>query len=44
MFEVGQLVLVDGRWFAVEEIDGETAWVSDDSGEVYEKKVSELSV
>ena len=42
--KVGSMILVDGEWYHVEEIDGDTIWVSDKDGEEYEFKIKNKNI
>jgi hypothetical protein len=38
----GYQVLINGKWYVIEEIEGDTIWVSDENGEEYEFKVRDV--
>lgn len=38
----GMQILVDGKWFVVEEVDGDIIWASNDDGEEFEFKVKDI--
>jgi len=40
--KVGSMILVDGEWYHVEEIDGDTIWASDKDGKEYEFKIKDI--
>jgi hypothetical protein len=38
----GDFVLISGKWYHVEEVDGDTIWVTDNDGKEYEFKIKEI--
>jgi len=40
--KVGVMILVNGRWYHVERIDGDVIWASDEDGEEYEFSIKDI--
>ena len=36
------VVIIDGQWYAIEEVDGDSVWVSNDDGAEFEFPISVL--
>ena len=36
------VVIIDGQWYAIEEVDGDSVWVSNDDGAEFEFPASVL--